>query len=69
MTGMERSRLKWSGKHRRIGREMLIEHFCDWKGPTFYVAGPPEMVAAMREMLKGNGVSEDAIRTEEVGGY
>ena len=39
------------------------------EGPIYYVAGPPAMVAAMREMLTNAGVEEDDIRTEEFGGY
>jgi ferredoxin-NADP reductase len=69
MNLMERSKIIWSGEHKLIGRDMLAEHLCDWKGPIFYIAGPPAMVAAMREMLKRNEVSEDDIRAEEFGGY
>jgi ferredoxin-NADP reductase len=35
----------------------------------YYIAGPPAMVAAMRQMLVGAGVGEDDIRTEEFAGY
>lgn len=69
MNEMERSKAKWNGERKLIDREMLAQHLCDWKGPIFYIAGPPAMVAAMREMLKRNEVSEDDIRTEEFGGY
>ncbi len=69
MTKMDRSKSEWSGERKLIDRDMLAQHLCDWKGPIFYIAGPPEMVAAMRELLARNEVSEDDIRTEEFGGY
>ena len=52
-----------------IDREMLLRHMDSLKGPIYYVAGPPAMVVAMREMLTKAGVEEDDIRTEEFGGY
>jgi Na+-transporting NADH:ubiquinone oxidoreductase subunit NqrF len=48
---------------------MLARHAGTLQGPIYYVAGPPLMVAAMREMLVGAGVDEDDIRTEEFAGY
>jgi Na+-transporting NADH:ubiquinone oxidoreductase subunit NqrF len=48
---------------------MLLKHLSALQGPIYYVAGPPAMVTAMREMLTNAGVDEDDIRTEEFGGY
>jgi ferredoxin-NADP reductase len=69
MTEMGTSKLGWRGEQGFINREMLVKHFCDLQGPIYYVAGPPAMVAAMREMLAKAGVNEDDIRTEEFSGY
>lgn len=69
MSEMEKSKLNWSGERGFINREMVIKHFCDLKGPIYYIAGPPAMVAAMREVLSKAGVDEDDVRTEEFGGY
>lgn len=69
MTEMEKSKCNWSGERSFINREMLIKHFCDLQGPIYYVAGPPAMVAAAREMLTKANIDEDDIRTEEFGGY
>ncbi|HVB99544.1 MAG TPA: FAD-dependent oxidoreductase [Candidatus Dormibacteraeota bacterium] len=69
MTEMERSQLSWNGERRFIDRDLLAQHFCDLKGPIFYAAGPPAMVAAMRDLLIRNDVSEGDIHTEEFGGY
>lgn len=69
MSEMEKSKLEWKGERGFINREMLVKHFCDLKGPIYYIAGPPAMVAAMRQMLTKAGVDEDDIRTEEFAGY
>jgi ferredoxin-NADP reductase len=37
--------------------------------PIAYVAGPPAMVAAAREILVAAGLDEDDIRPEEFFGY
>jgi ferredoxin-NADP reductase len=39
------------------------------KSPTYYLAGPAAMVAAMRKTLNEAGVDDDNIRTEEFSGY
>jgi len=69
MSEMGKSKREWKGERGFINREMLAKHFCDLKGPIYYIAGPPAMVAAMREMLMKAGVDEDDIRTEEFAGY
>lgn len=69
MDGMENSRLPWNGRRDSINRELLMQHLCDLSGPIYYAAGPPAMVAAMRQLLTQLGVDEDDIRTEEFGGY
>ena len=69
MSEAEKSKLDWQGERGFINREMLLRHMDGLQGPIYYVAGPPAMVAAMREMLTNAGVEEDDIRTEEFGGY
>lgn len=69
MSEMEKSKLDWQGECGFINREMLLRHLDGLQGPIYYVAGPPAMVAAMREILTNAGVEEDDIRTEEFGGY
>jgi ferredoxin-NADP reductase len=39
------------------------------RGPIYYVAGPPAMVAGIKKMLVGAGVDEDEIRAEDFAGY
>lgn len=69
MTRMETSTRPWAGETGPIDRAMLLRHIPALQGPIYYVAGPPAMVAAMRQMLISAGVDEDDIRTEEFAGY
>jgi len=69
MSEMEKSKLDWHGERGFIDRAMLMRHSTDLHGAIYYAAGPPAMVAAMRQMLTDAGTDEDAIRTEEFAGY
>jgi ferredoxin-NADP reductase len=63
------NRRGWRGEMGHINPEMLSTHVGNLKGPIFYIAGPPTMVAATRRMLVEAHVDEDDIRTEEFAGY
>lgn len=69
MTGMEKSRKEWQGEIGVIDQKMLARNLPSLPGPIYYLAGPPAMVAAMRQLLTAAGVDEDDIRTEEFSGY
>jgi len=69
MSEMNKSAQAWNGETGFINREMLARHLPALQGPIYYIAGPPAMVAAMRQMLNAAGVDEDDIRTEEFAGY
>lgn len=69
MTEMGRSSEPWDGETGYIDASLLARHLGELHGPIYYLAGPPEMVAALRKMLEGAGVDEDDIRTEEFSGY
>ena len=59
----------WKGKTGHISAEMLFTQIGIVRGPIYYIAGPPTMVAATRRTLAEVGVDEDDIRTEEFAGY
>jgi len=59
----------WKGKTGHIGLQMLFAHVGILRGPIYYIAGPPTMVAATRRTLTEAGVDEDDIRTEDFSGY
>lgn len=59
----------WTGKTGHIGLQMLFAHVGILRGPIYYIAGPPTMVAVTRRTLSEVGVDEGDIRTEEFRGY
>jgi ferredoxin-NADP reductase len=69
MTEMSKSRKKWKGETVLIDKEMLSRHLAVLQGPIYYIAGPPPMVAAMRQTLVSAGIEEDDIRAEDFAGY
>ena len=69
MTEMSKSKKEWNGEAVPIGREMLSRNLTTLQGPIYYSAGPPAMLAGMKEMLVSAGVDEDDIRTEDFAGY
>lgn len=69
MTDLDPSSGEWGGETGFIDAAMLNRHLDTLQGPIFSVAGPPEMVEAMRQMLLNAGVDPDDIRAEEFAGY
>ena len=73
MTDLENSQPSWGGswegKTGYIDRAMIAEVIPDLRLPIYYSAGPPAMVAAMRQLLEDCGVSKENIRTEDFAGY
>lgn len=69
MTQMNESSRQWNGETGVITPEMLARHVSAPEAGISYLAGPPAMVGAMRQMLVTAGVDEDDIRTEEFSGY
>ena len=69
MTEMSKSNKEWKGETVLIDKEMLSRHLAVLQGPIYYIAGPPTMVAAMRQTLVGAGVDDDDVRAEEFAGY
>lgn len=69
MTEMAKSHQTWNRETGFISPDMLARYVSKMQGPIYYTAGPPAMVAAMRDILVAAGVDEDDIRTEEFSGY
>lgn len=69
MTEMGDSSRQWSGETGQIDAEKLRRHLNSLQGPIYYIAGPPAMVAGMRDVVVKAGVDEDDIRTEDFEGY
>jgi ferredoxin-NADP reductase len=69
MTELSKSKKEWKGETVLIDKEMLSKHLAALQGPIYYIAGPPPMVAAMRQTLVSAGIDEDDIRAEDFAGY
>jgi ferredoxin-NADP reductase len=69
VTQPEKSKMPWHGETGRISTEMLSKWIPDLNVPIYYIAGPPDMVDGVRQMLISSGVAEENIRAEEFYGY
>lgn len=69
MTEMSKSSREWHGETGFIDKTMLLKFMDDLMLPIYYIDGPPDMVKAMRQMLREAGVADGKIRTEEFSGY
>jgi ferredoxin-NADP reductase len=69
MTDMSKSSRKWDGETGLVNADLIRRSAGGLAAPVYYVVGPPAMVAAMHETLRGAGVAEDSIVTEEFYGY
>jgi Na+-transporting NADH:ubiquinone oxidoreductase subunit NqrF len=65
MTEMSKSKKEWAGETAPIDKETLCRRLETLQGPIYYIAGPPTMVTAMREMLVVAGVEENDIQADE----
>jgi ferredoxin-NADP reductase len=60
----------WDGESRRIDAQFFRDHLGDDLDEyTFMVAGPPDMVEAMKEALAAAGVAEDNVLAQNFSGY
>jgi ferredoxin-NADP reductase len=59
----------WKGETGYISTEMLSTYVGGLRGPIYYLAGPPTMVAAAGKTLGDAAVDQDDVRTEEFAGY
>jgi ferredoxin-NADP reductase len=69
MTEMGKSAQQWQGEIGPISKEMLDRNLKDCASPIYYIAGPPDMVKALHQMVNAAGVDDDDIRSEEFAGY
>jgi ferredoxin-NADP reductase len=69
MTDMQESSRKWDGETGFVDADLIRRCTGGLPAPVYYVVGPPAMVVAMQETLRGMGVPEEDIRSEEFYGY
>lgn len=59
----------WNGERGYITTDMIMRYVGDLAAPIYHIAGPPQMVAAMKVVLKKSGVKDEDIRAEAFTGY
>lgn len=69
MTAAAKSQRAWTGETGVIDSAMLSRHLAGIESPIYYMAGPPGMIKAMRDLLKTRSVADADIRAEEFSGY
>lgn len=69
MTEMEKSAMPWKGERGFLDQGLLERALGDLAAPTYYLAGPPGMVEAMKKLVLEAGVPQERIRTDEFFGY
>ena len=69
MTEMSKSSRAWEGEQGFINEDLVKRVGGDLATPIYYMAGPPAMVDAMRQMLNRAAINDDDIRSEEFYGY
>lgn len=60
---------KWKGEKGHVNKEILEKYLGDLISPTYYMAGPPQMIAGLREILVEAGNDEESMKWEEFSGY
>jgi ferredoxin-NADP reductase len=59
----------WTGESGHISADLLRRHLEDVTTPTYYLSGPPALVASLQNLLKDLGVKEANIHAEDFLGY
>lgn len=69
VTKPEESQKPWNGETGRISEDLIKKYAPDYSSSLFYISGPPAMVLAMEEMVKGMQIPQEKIRKEQFTGY
>lgn len=69
MTKMQESKQTWSGQTGSIDNAMIARFGANLTAPIYFVAGPPAMVAGLKNTLASGGVKEADIIAEDFSGY
>ncbi len=69
MTQADKLTEKWNGERGYINKGMLSKYISDLSQPIYHIAGQPDMVTALKQMLLTAGVTQPQIRSEAFAGY
>lgn len=59
----------WTGERGRLTTDIFPKYLKDTSRPYFYIAGPPEMVVGMQDVIEKLGVPDEHIFTKKFSGY
>lgn len=69
ITRPEESSIQWRGEIGRISDALIRKYVRNIFEPLYYIVGPPAMVAAIEEVVRGMGVTSERIFIENFTGY
>ena len=69
ITEPKESKESWKGITGRIDENLIKKYVKDFNNKIFYICGPPKMVDAMVEILKGMNIPQQQIKIEHFLGY
>jgi ferredoxin-NADP reductase len=59
----------WQGERRWLSADLALDYLPDFSRTVFFLCGPPAMINALAEQLRGRGIEEKQIRSESLWGY
>lgn len=59
----------WNGETGRISQEMIRKYVYDFLNSKYFIAGPPPMVKALKQMVIDMNISKENIISEDFEGY
>lgn len=65
----EASKKRWTGKTGRISDALIKKYVPNILDPQYFIVGPPAMVMAIEEVVRGMGVGSERIFIENFTGY
>lgn len=69
LTDLKDRQTLWVGRRGTVDEKMIREEVKDFEERTFYISGPPSMVAGVEKTIKGLGVSGKNIKTDFFPGF
>ena len=61
--------MKWTGKVSQIDGKFILDEIKDFRERTFYISGPPSMVAGIENTIINLGLSKRHIKTDFFPGF
>lgn len=66
---IEESQIPWNGETGRISQDLIKKYIVNIGFQKYFIAGPPAMVSAMEELVKGLNIPAEQIKKENFIGY